>query len=123
MNIEKVISEIQEKYPGVAVFADTENGAAEVIAEIEPTNEHTEYSRGVAVVGKSRAHYHTTLVETYTPINGDLTVYIDNDPHIVKKGEHITIQPGQVHWAEGNEIWFHVTSRPGWKPTDHFRVG
>ncbi len=122
MNIDDTIKQLKKKYPGKAVFADTECGAAEVIAEIEPTTDHPEYSHAVAVAGTSRAHYHTELVETYTPITGDLTVYVDNEKHIVRQGDSITINPGQVHWAEGDAVWFDVLSKPGWTPDDHIHT-
>lgn len=39
---------------------------------------------------------------------------------VKKRRDKITIDPGEVHSAEGKEVWLEVVSRPGWKPKDHF---
>lgn len=44
MNTQKIIQELQEKYPGKEIVLDSEDNPTEIICEIEPTSEHPERS-------------------------------------------------------------------------------
>lgn len=67
-------------------------------------------------------HFHRKLVETYTVLQGELTVVTDTQQHILKKGESLTLEPGTVHANVGKETWIHVRSEPGWTLGDHIPV-
>ncbi|AKM79766.1 MAG: Cupin 2 conserved barrel domain protein [Candidatus Beckwithbacteria bacterium GW2011_GWB1_47_15] len=119
MNTEKIIGELKAKYPGKAIILNPEDSPTEIIVEIEPTKDHLERSLALAVVGKSKPHYHKTTTEVYEVVKGELTLFIDGKKHVLKQGEKMTIKPGSVHSAEGDEAWFYTYSTPGWTFADH----
>ena len=119
MNASQVIKELKAQYPGKKIILDPENNPTEVIVEIEPTTDHPERSLAVAVVGKSKPHYHKLTTEIYEVIKGELTLNIDGKKSILKPGEKITIQSNTIHSAESDEAWFYTYSSPGWTPEDH----
>jgi len=122
MNVQKVIEQIKKEYPGEAIILDPEDSPAEIIVEIEPTDDHPSHSLALAVVGKSRPHYHNKSTEIYEAVKGTLTVYTDGKPHILKPGDKITVRPGVTHSDEGDEAWFLTHSSPGWLFEDHIVV-
>lgn len=122
MNVQKVTAKLKKRYPGKSVVITDPNNPTEIICETKPTEEHPKWSEAIAVVDKIRPHYHNILTETYEILEGKLTVYLSGEKHDVLKGNSITIKPKVVHWAEGNEVWFKVYSKPGWTPEDHILV-
>ncbi len=122
MNAQKIIEKLKQQYPGKAVICLPEENPSEIICELEPTSEHSEKSIALAVVGKSALHYHKQSTEIYEVLRGVLTLSIDGIEHILKEGERITINPGQVHSAKGIEVWFLTYGEPGWTPEDHILV-
>lgn len=119
MNTQKIIQELQEKYPGKEIVLDSEDNPTEIICEIEPTSEHPERSTAMAIVGKSKSHYHKKTTEIYEAVKGELIIYKDGKKYVLAEGEKITIEPGIVHSAEGDEAWFLTYSEPGWTLEDH----
>jgi quercetin dioxygenase-like cupin family protein len=117
MNTQKVTDELRRKYSGKSIII---NEPEEILCEIEPTEKHPEKSLAMVVVGRSKPHFHKVTTETYEVISGELTVKVDGKKYILKKGEKLTLKPGQVHSAVGNETWFLTSSIPGWTPADHF---
>ena len=117
-----IIEKLQTLYPGKTISGIPEHKPVEIICEIEPSSDHPEYSTAIAVADKSAAHYHLLSTEIYEVLIGTLTVFIDGEPHILEKGEKITIEPGVIHYVIGEEVWFRVHSRPGWSEDDHFLV-
>jgi len=122
MDSKRIIQEIKEKYPGKAIICDPEENPTEIICEIDPTSKHLEKSIALAVVGKSKLHYHKKSTEIYEAIKGELTVIIDGKKHELMEGQKITIKPGEVHSAEGEDAWFLTYSKPGWRFDDHIVV-
>jgi 8-oxo-dGTP diphosphatase len=118
MNSDKVIQELNQKYPGKAVFKNNEENTIEILCEIDPSTEHPEYSNAIAVIDKSVPHIHYKTTETYKVIKGELTLYIGNNAFILKEGESKVIEPNNVHWAEGDETWIECYSKPGWTLED-----
>lgn len=119
MDIIKIVAELKTKYPGKNIIVDKDKDFEEIIVEIEPTKDHSERSLALAVVGKSKPHFHKISTEIYEVIKGTLTLYIDGKKYLLKQGEKMTILPAQVHSAEGNEVWFLTHSTPGWTFEDH----
>lgn len=119
MNPKAVTSQLKQNYPHKSIFKNDANNPTEIICELEPTTDHPEYSKAIAVIDRSIPHYHTKTTETYTVIKGQLTVHVKDQTHQLKEGQSITIKPGNVHWAEGNEVWVECYSEPGWTPKDH----
>ncbi len=122
MNVTRVVSELSKQHSGKKIILNTPENTTEIICEIEPIESHPEKSTAIAVVDKIRPHYHKKHTEKYTIIKGSLVHYLGNKKTILKANESITIQPGIIHWAEGNETWFYVYSTPGWTPEDHILV-
>ncbi|MBN1162406.1 NUDIX domain-containing protein [Patescibacteria group bacterium] len=118
MNIEKVIKELNQKYPGKAVFKNDEKETTEILCEIEPCKEHSEYSNAIAVIDKSIPHIHYKTTETYKVIKGILTLHVGNEVLTLKEGDSYVIKPNNVHWAEGDETWIECYSEPGWTLED-----
>ena len=121
LNKDKLIAELKNQYPDKEIFFDPPESDTphEIIVEIEPASDHPEHSLAMAVVGKSTPHYHKKTTEVYQAVKGELTITIDGVVHKLQPGEKITIEPGQVHSAEGNEAWFLTHSTPGWTFEDH----
>ena len=63
MQVKRVVSQLKLKYPGKKIIMNNRNRPTEIVCEIEPTREHLDYSRAIAVIDKSLPHYHqkTTL--------------------------------------------------------------
>ncbi|OGG12510.1 hypothetical protein A2875_04525 [Candidatus Gottesmanbacteria bacterium RIFCSPHIGHO2_01_FULL_46_14] len=119
MNTGNIIEEIKKKYPGKTIILDPEEDPTEIICEIDPTADHAERSIALAVVGKSKSHVHKKSTEVYEAIKGQLIVYTNGKKFMLQEGEKMTIKPGEVHYAEGNEAWFLTYSEPGWRLDDH----
>ena len=75
MNSKKIVEEIKKKYPRKKVILDPEDNPAEIICEIDPTLNHPEKSTALAIVGRSKPHYHKKSTEVYETIKGVLTIY------------------------------------------------
>lgn len=122
MNKDKIIKELKEKYPGKNIILNPSNNPSEIICEIDPTSKHPEKSVAMAVVDKSKPHYHKKSTEIYKVIKGILTVYKNGKKYILKEKEKITIEPNVIHFAQGDETWFLTYSNPGWTLEDHIVV-
>jgi len=122
MNVKKIKSLLKKKYPGKKIIVTDSKSSGEIIVEIEPTANHPERSLALAVVGKSKLHYHKKSTEIYEAVKDELTVYIEGKKHVLKEKGKVTIKPGQIHYAEGDEAWFLTHSRPGWTFEDHILV-
>src|SRR3972149_4401039 len=107
MIVDKVIAELKAKYPGKKIILNPEDNPSEIIVEIEPTSEHPEKSLALAIVGKSKPHYHLKTTEIYEAIKGELTIFVDGKKSILRPGEKMTIQPNTIHSAESDEAWFY----------------
>ncbi len=112
MNLEKVIDELSRKYPGKKIIKNKEEEPTEIICEIEP-------GFAVAVVDKSEPHFHKKTTETYEVIKGELTVFRNGRAYKLKGDDKLIIEPGEIHYAVGDETWVKVYSEPGWDPEDH----
>lgn len=122
MNIGKVVAKLKEDYPGRNIIFNDEQNPTEIVCEFQPTSENPEQSAIVAVVDKIIPHYHKVSTEVYEVLSGPVTLYVDNQKHILQNGETFEIKPGKVHYAVGNEAWIRCTSTPGWTPEDHLLV-
>lgn len=119
MKVEELLKELKSKYPNKNIVLDPPKNPTEIIVEIEPTEDNPESSIALAIVGKSRPHYHKKSTEIYEVIKGKLTLHIGNKEKSLKKGQKATIKPNVIHWVEGNEAWFLTHSKPGWTFKDH----
>ena len=122
MNAQKIIEEIKKQYPGKTIILDPQDDPTEIICEIDPTADHPEKSIALAVVGRSKPHYHKTSTEIYETIKGVLIVYKSGKKYTLREGEKLTIKAGEPHNVEGEEAWFLTYSKPGWRFEDHILV-
>ena len=116
MDEQKVIKELEEKYPGKNII----NNNGEIVCETDPAKNPDDRGVAIAVVDRSAPHYHKKTVETYKVLKGELVVYKNGKPCQLREGDKLEIIPGEVHYATGNETWVEVASVPGWLPEDHF---
>lgn len=120
MNVKKVLQELQKKYPGKNIIKnDDDNCPTEILCEVEPSSEHPEYSLAVSIIDKSIPHSHKKTKETYKVIKGKLKVYKNSKEFVLNRGDEFVVNPGETHWAKGNETWVECYSEPGWVFEDH----
>lgn len=119
MNVQKILKELRERYPGKEIIFDPPQNPAEIIVEIESARDYPERSVALAVVGKSRMHYHVRSTEIYEVVRGVLVLYLDDVKYVLREGEKMEVLPGVRHYAEGEETWFLTYSTPGWTAEDH----
>lgn len=122
MNVQKVIAELQEKYPGKPILKNNEEHPTEIVCEIEPTSEHPDYSTAVAVIDESIPHYHKKTTEEYKILKGTLVLFLDDKQIALYENDAYIITPGIKHYAKGQETWITTTARPGWTKEDHIFV-
>lgn len=119
MNIPGVIEELKKKYPGKKILLNNRQNCTEILCEVEPTTLHPSYSEAISVIDKTDLHRHEVCKETYKVEKGVLSLVVDGRQFVLNAGQSLVIEPGQVHQASGDETWVKVTSRPGWKKSDH----
>lgn len=122
MNIPKVISRLNNEYPGKNIIKNDEEHPTEIIREIEPTENHPEHSIAIAVIDQSLPHYHKKTVETYEVMEGELIVIVDGTEYKLNKDEKLIIKPESIHSARGNQTIVRVSSKPGWTFEDHILI-
>src|SRR3989344_7639226 len=114
MQAESVVEEFKQRFPGRNIVMLPAENPTEIICEIEPTEEHPDYSIALAVVDRSEPHHHEKSVETYLIEEGTLILHVEDEQIILKEGDTYVVNPTSVHWAEGNATHVRVESRPGW---------
>jgi ADP-ribose pyrophosphatase YjhB (NUDIX family)/quercetin dioxygenase-like cupin family protein len=122
MNADGIIKKLNNEFPGKVVIPNSKTEPTEVICEVEPSNEHAEYSLAVAYIKKSSPHRHVKATETYVVEEEKLDLYLDGVKKTLNVGQSFDIVPGVIHWAEGNWARVRVTSKPGWKLDDNIIV-
>lgn len=122
MDKERVIESLSARFPGRKIVRLPEDKPTEIICEIEPTEDHPDYSVAVAVIDQSEPHLHNDSTETYKILGGEVTLFLGVAPVKLRAGDVFQIPPGTVHWATGNSSVVRVRSDPGWRPSDHILV-
>jgi len=122
MNITKALEYFKTHYPGKNILQLPEEDPAEIICETDPSSLHPGFSTAITAIRKSQPHFHKVMVETYTVNKGQLKLTVDGKKLTLNEGDEYTIQPNQVHSAEGDFTIVLVESKPGWTPDDHFLV-
>lgn len=122
MKADEIIKKLNKDFPGKAVIPNSKTEPTEIICEVDPSSEHGDYSLAVAYIKKSVPHRHIKAIETYEVEDGKLDLFLDGVIKILTKGQKHTIQPGVIHWAEGDWVRVKVTSKPGWVLEDHIQV-
>ncbi len=122
MNTEKIIKKLSQKYPGKKIIKLPEDNPTEIICEIDPTTSHSEKGIAIVIIDKTEPHYHKKSTEIYKITKGKLTVFINNKEYKLKEEDSLTVKPGEIHYAVGNETWVKAYSEPGWTQEDHILV-
>lgn len=124
MNLTKVKQQLKEIHPESQLFENknTYGEVTEVLCEIEPTSHHSEYSKVIAVIDRSKPHYHKATKETYKILKGSLKLFIEGDLIELEAGDEYEIPVNKVHWAYGDESWVECYSKPGWTIEDYIEV-
>lgn len=122
MNINAVIAELKKTYPGKSIILNDKNNLTEILCEVEPPSFHPGYSVAISVIDNTVPHYHKKITETYEVLKGELDLTVEEKTYHLKPGESLTIQPGEIHSAMGNETWIKCTAKPAWSAQDHIRV-
>jgi len=122
MNAEEIIKNLIKEFPGKAVIPNSKTEPTEIICEVEPSREHTEYSLAIAYIKRSEPHRHIKATETYEVGEGRLDLFLDGMRMRLNVGQSVDITPGAIHWAEGEWARVKVTSKPGWILDDHIIV-
>lgn len=122
MNSIKIISTFEKMYPGRQIIKNPVTKTTEILCEVEPAGTHPQYSIAIAVIDKSIPHLHKVTSETYTVIRGTLKLHANDEIIELKRDQSYTIEPGVIHWAEGEETWVECLSRPAWTKEDHVLV-
>ena len=122
MNTKKIVETLRRQYPGKLIALNNEKKPTEIVCEAEPTDKHPAYSVAIAVVDKSLPHKHLAMEEIYTVIRGELTLHVNEEIVSLKRDESYTIEPGVVHWAEGDETWIECLAKPGWTKEDQILI-
>jgi mannose-6-phosphate isomerase-like protein (cupin superfamily) len=112
--IDKIRTELLQAYPGCRVKVTDDK--QEMVAELRFAN-----GIAVAVIERSRPHFHGKMREVYRVLRGVLYVACGGRGHVLRKGESLTIDPGSIHYATavGEPSWIEVESEPPWSPEDH----
>jgi mannose-6-phosphate isomerase-like protein (cupin superfamily) len=111
----EVVGKLKQLYPTANVVINGDNiNPTEIVAEIDPKN-----GEAMAIIDKSDAHHHKHTIEVYIVEKGSLDLYIDGKKHQLKSGSKLTVKPGQVHYAIGDETWVKTISTPPWSIEDH----
>ena len=95
----------------------------EIIYEIELEN--SPLGIALAVIERSREHFHKKMTEYYYVIEGKGNAYLNGKKLEIKKGDLLVIPPLTRHYVEkrGKEkVKILVISFPPWSPTDHYMV-
>ena len=130
MNTRQVIHQLKTKYPGKSIIENknAKGITTEIICELDLTQDHPSWSRAIAVIDSSVIHYHQHIQETYQVLKGSLNIFKYDQSqnryaeHHLKKGDSITIKPGEIHSNLGKETWVEVTSKPGWVIEDFINL-
>lgn len=122
MNKAKIVKYLQEKYPGKKIICLPEIEPTEILCEIDPTEEHLGRSVAISIIDTSVPHKHLKTTEVYIVTEGELHVFLNGKENVLFEGDSLTIPPGTIHWANGNETWITVTATPGWTKEDHVLV-
>jgi mannose-6-phosphate isomerase-like protein (cupin superfamily) len=112
-DVEKTRTELMVSYPGCRVVVAEDK--REMVAEISD-------GFAVAVIERSVPHFHAETREVYRVLRGTLYVACGGQGHVLREGETIAIEPGQIHFARaaGKPAWIEVESVPPWSADDYF---
>jgi mannose-6-phosphate isomerase-like protein (cupin superfamily) len=118
----RILDKLNLRYPGKNAY-DLSGKGIHFVCEIEPVKDHPEYDKAVEVILTSEPHKHLKMTQVYKVLEGSLTLHSDDKTILLNKDDQYVIEPGKIHWAEGNELTLvEIYSTPGWTKEDHIKV-
>ncbi len=125
---QELIDRIARNYPNAKMIRLPEKNPQEVIFETG-RSEDGSWSTAVAIIKKSRLHFHHSTVENYFILEGDLKLEGGDHKERITcdrctTGDQVRVSPGRVHRAlAGMRIpVVLVLARPAWRLDDHIFV-
>lgn len=122
MNFKQIVEELKEKFPNKKIIPNDNSHPTEIICEVEPSSDHPEYSKAMAIIDQSIKHFHKNATEEYIVIKGNLVLTVDGEDHDIAEGQSYIIYHLQHHSAKGDSTWVECISTPGWQFEDHIVV-
>ena len=121
MTLQEVLDYFEKNYPNAVVIKLPEDNPLELLCEIDPTENHPNYSTALSAISASKPHYHAVGTEEYEVLHGTILISVDGQIRTMYEREKITIPPGKVHSATSTDGYalVKVTSQPGWTEEDH----
>ncbi len=101
---------IRDKVTFIRTCDETNGEVSEIVVDLAPG-------------GGNEPHYHTSFVESFSPIKGELGVLLGKEKLAVKPGETATVPAGVVHCffnATDHVVRFRGEARPGRKGLEQF---
>ena len=89
----------------------------------ETNGEFSEIVVELAPGGGNEPHFHTSFVESFTPIDGELDVLLGTDRKVIKVGETATVPKGVIHCVFNSTarfVRFKGEARPGLPGLEQF---
>jgi len=122
---QQVLADLREEFPGRNIVCiPNEECPDEIVVELGTTDDGLT-GLALAVIWNSAAHHHNEMTEVYHIEDGVILLYVSKDGiGTVRRpmpGENYTIEPGTLHWADGNAVRVRVESSPPWTPKDHIQ--
>lgn len=75
------------------------NFPQETVYEVTTQDTGLPFGIAIADIESSAAHFHKQTIETYTVVQGDLEISLDEEKQLLHPGDVIKIQPGVIHSA------------------------
>jgi mannose-6-phosphate isomerase-like protein (cupin superfamily) len=113
MNVEKVVGELQRKYPRKRIVKNDKDNPTEIICEVESALDNPKQSKAIAVIDRTVSHYHKKTTEEYKVLRGILILTIEGRDYSIPEGQSHTIDPMLCYSAKGDSAWVECISTPG----------
>jgi quercetin dioxygenase-like cupin family protein len=67
-----------------------------------------------------KSHKHVLIEESFFTIEGEIHLYLNGECHVLKKGDYLRCDPGDVHYCvnKGNTPWKAVFVKAPYNPED-----
>lgn len=113
------VEALRREFPDKNIVLLPEDDPEEVVVELGGDENE---SVAIALIERSKKHFHRRMTETYVVEHGTLIVYVDTETWVLQAGDSLSIEPNSTHWAEmAGDVpaRVRVTASPPWSPDDH----
>ena len=116
MNSKKIAEALTKSYPGATILYEPTQKPKAVHAIIKAANGLSSVMQ--SVVDEIPAHHHKKTAEIYYVVKGSLTLFVNGETFAMHEGDYHIVQPGETHWAQGNETQLEIYAEPAWTQED-----